>query len=84
MLGDVGDREVIGIKAPAQRTEGKQQQQEVGLRRRARKHDPLPPAGLGPHQGQHPLHDGNTECKDEREMSEFRNHGLAAPCAFLV
>ena len=39
--------------------------------------DPTHVAPVGPKDGQHALHQRHHERQDEREMPEFRNHGLA-------
>jgi hypothetical protein len=76
MLRDIEHREVVVDEGRCQAAEGDRQQQRLRDRRRTGQRHPRLPATVGAEQRQGTLYQGDDERDDEREVAEFRDHGV--------
>jgi hypothetical protein len=87
VVGDVGDREVVGGKGGGEAAEREEDEQELRARRGPADRDPARVAPCGAGERQQPLHRGDEQREDQREVAELRRHGFtvrAALCAWSI
>ncbi|MDQ1093600.1 hypothetical protein QE400_003013 [Xanthomonas sacchari] len=78
VLGDIGDREILGHERMGEDGEGAGDQRQLRERRRPRHAHPARIAALRAGQRQHGLQHGGEQGQDQQELANLRQHGAEA------
>ena len=84
MLGDQGDREIAGDIARRQAAEGQDHEPRLQHRRRPAERHQRPIAAPARPQRDGRLDEREDKRENQRELPDFRRHGLYAPLRVLV